>query len=297
MKFLKVLLSVLITLALNANATIIETAAGNSYDVQTGGTPSPYLAWIAEQAKTKSIPDNGVDFVELRYQSKIPHDQMDAIRAEAREVFEKYVQAAGDSFRDQFLEAEKKRRFLNVLIWVGINQEKITVRGVKGGEILEKRTTPHLYIAVFNPGGGGFTPQIYPQSSFWVRGKSRSKSLPFLIDEREWNPDALSYLDEIFGVKNTNLWIAFTVVQMREESVDLVMVIFDDKDIVRSEYIKGSIRTNLCVQDSIKSYSIQPNEDNDVIAFNTETGSIEYDVKSGAFKPITNIVLEKFGCK
>jgi len=297
MKFQQAVAFILVTLAVNANAAIIITKAGNSYDVQVGGQPSPYLAWLADKTKTGSIPDNAMDLVELRYQSKIPHDQMGEIRAEASEVFEKYVEAAGDSFRDQFREAEKRKRFLNILIWVGAGQEKITVKAIKEGEVLEKRTIPHFYIAVFNPGGGGFTPMIYPQTSFWLRGETQTKPLLFLTDEKNWNPDAFSYLDEMLGVKGTNLWVSFSIVQMRKESVDLVMDVFDDESVVRTEYVRGSIRTNLCVQDSIASYSIQPNEHNDVITFHTETGSIQYDVKDGAFKPIADTTPVTHGCK
>ena len=283
--------------ALNANATIIKTSDGNTYDVQSGGTPSPFFAFFNEMKKPETNPSYSVEFFELKYKSRIPLDQKEKVRAEAADVFAKYQKATGSSFTNKFYEAASENRFISMYMWVGSEKEQTVVMGQNNGVMLEKRITPHHYIAV-NPDGPQFSLVIYPQISYWIRGEKFSKELPFVKDsDRNFDPDSDSFLDEMFGVRDSNLWVAFSISEMRKESVDLVMTVFNDERIVHKETINGSVRTNLCNQTSLKSYSVQPAEGNAFITFNTTNGITEYDVKSGVFRSATKFNSVKNECK
>jgi len=285
----------LIAIAIDANAVIIETTDGNTYDVQAGGPPSPYVEWLNGRPRTKMT--ESLEFAELKYRSKIPLNQEDKIRAEAQEVFEKYLKATNNALYNQAREAAEQRRFLNIMLWLGTGNEQIQVRAKKTGAVLEKRITPHHYVAVFNPAGRGFSPMVYPQTAYWLHAEKESKPLGFLKDDRDVTPDAYEYLREMLGVEDSDLWIAFTIKEMRRESVDLRMDVFDADHIVHSKIVKGCIRTDLCDKRTLDSYSVLPSDGNSVITFRTTAGALEYDVKAGTLKTRADIAPVQSKCK
>ena len=264
----------------NASAVTIETSAGYRYEVETGGAPSPYLAFITRFAPTQVGPIK-YEFKELKYKTNIPFSQRKAIRDEAIEIVDKYRKATGEDLSQQIREGMKDGRLITILLWVGSGKTVTEVRSKKDEEVLEKRITPYYYVGLMNPAGGEFEPFVERLGEYWLRGNTEATHLPFLNDEP--GPDIKPYLEEILGVRGTPLWIAFRITKMQKESVDLDMEIFDAENIVRREKIAGSIRTNWQDQGTIRSYSVQPSTGNSVICFTTTGGTIEYDVKKLTF--------------
>ncbi len=273
-------ISILTLLAIStASATTIETADGNTYDVQAGAPLSPYTALLSSQEAPDRPGPNAFEFRELRYQTKIPLTQMERVRAEAIDVFDRYHEAIGKDYHEEVREAIKEQRLISMFILVGTGPTKTKVRGVKNGETFEQRVTPHYYIAVFNPAGRQFSPMTYQATEYWIEKDAKSLALPFFREEM--SPDGLNpYLDEILGVRDSDNWIAFSISDMRKEHVDLWMHVLNTGTLVRRELIKGAIRTDLRHQDTIQSYSVHPSDGNSIICFNTTAGMVEYDAKA-----------------
>ena len=267
-------------LANSAWAMIIESAEGNKYDVQTGEPFSPYTAWLASQSPSPA----SYEFRELRYQTTIPYSRMDKVRAEAIDIFNRYQDAVGKNFQEEFGAALKSGRYISMFVWVGTGPTEIKTRGKKDGEVLEELVIPHHYFSVINPDGQSFNPFTLPITEYRVRQGNSSTTLPFL--QKPMGPDAEpAYLDEILGVRDSPLWVAFTIIEMRKEYVDLRLDVFDAQRIRHSEIIKRVIRTDTWNQDSLKSYSVSPQDGNATICFNTTDGPVAYSVTINTRKP------------
>jgi hypothetical protein len=272
----------------NAGAVTIETSAGNRYDVATDGPLSPYLATMSDYASMHAGgPAQSYEFMELKYKSVIPFLQRKAVREEAIEIFEKYQKATGQDLFQKIRDGMENGKLITIFLWVGSGQPETKVRTKKGGVLLEKRVTPYYYVAVMNPASGTFEPFLQPIGEYWLRERTREVALPFLNDEP--GPDIKPYLNEILGVIDSPLWVAFRIVEMRRDSVDLKIEIFDEQKIIQSQLIPGCIRTNLGDQETIASYSVRSSSDNAALCFATKTGTMYYDVKSLTITPASSL--------
>lgn len=293
MKF-KMIISYLFLFAscVNSHAVEIETSIGHSYRVDINNPKSPLLVWDARRNNLKPNEEYSSKFIELSYKSKINLSDTEALRKEIKEIFELYQKKTERNLIKEMQSFYTAEQVSNIFFWVGSGQTKKVIKSTKKNYTLEKRITPYRYFSFIDPQKGAFSPFHFKIEEYWVSGNRNSVVLPFIDDTYP-----KTYLNEILGVEASDLWVAFRITEMKKEYVNIKMDIFNSENMIKSEQILGSIRSNLKYQNTINSYSIHYLAPEATICINTINGMLEYNLNKFSSKLLPEKEFSKTVCK
>jgi hypothetical protein len=169
---------------------------------------------------------------------------------------------------------------LSACVPLGSELKKTSVAGKAQDKIIERREIDKPFLAVFSP-DGFFQRGANREIQYWLLKGEIRKELSHLS---KLNPGLT--LKEILNINNSNQWVAFTIDKITKENVQLNIIVFDENTIKHNQIVEGCTRSDVCAEHflNLKSYSIEPIQNNSLLQIGTLSGMVTYDLMTGSMK-------------
>jgi len=160
---------------------------------------------------------------------------------------------------------------------LGSEYKSVSIAGKGQSQFIERREINKKFLAIISP-DGFFYRGHFTSVEYWLNKENKKYELSHLD---RLNQDKT--LREMFNVSNSNIWIAFDLGEVTRESVQINIVVFDEKGIRHVQSIADCKRLDLCAEHflSLQSYAITLNNNNSVLLIETLAGPKAYDVING----------------
>ena len=160
---------------------------------------------------------------------------------------------------------------------LGSETKSIVIAGKTDNTVIERHEINKKYMALVSPEG-----LFYRGHDRVVEYRLKSGNKQFKLSHlSNLNPDRT--LKEILNINNSNLWAIFELGTVTRESVQINIIVFDDRGIHHTQSVPDCKRLDLCAEhfQSLQSYSITPNSNNALLSIETLSGALTYDLRNG----------------
>lgn len=101
------------------------------------------------------------------------------------------------------------------------------------------------------------------------------------------------FLDQFLPVNDTNLWIAFELIRVERNEVDIKTILFDEAAKFQETIITHCLRLDTSASSfyKINSYGIKPSQDNKHVLFQTKNGDVIYLIEDNKLVKTANQAL------